>query len=897
MADLEKTIQIIFEGKNNLDKTISSVERSFSGIGDGITGISSPVSNLTENVLLLDGALATLAAVGLGLALKKSIEFEDAVVELRKVVGDSPDEINAAKDAAFELSDTYGKSASKVLASTADFIQAGFNTEEAMGLTKSAMDLVIAGSVDAGQASEYLISILKGFKAPAEDATRVVDILNEVSNRYATDVEQLAIGMADLSPIAKTMGFSMEETAGILTPVIEIFRSGSESAKALKTGLLKLIDDSEPVRKALASIGVSQQDANGQLRSGKEILLDVANAFRNLDEPQKLFITQQLVGVDQSARMVEVFNGLTKTMEITEVAYGAMGSAQKEVDARLASSAVAVDRFKVGLENFGIFVGDQFKAAATSALVSGTDILSVLRQMAADGTFTPIFEALTRFGAKIGSTLEAIATNLHAAMKGIDFTGLIASLAGVGDAVGDAFASMFGEIDLTTIEGLHRFIQKLIDGLAALANITKGIISGFTPLWEAIGFGIDQFSGLNQSTAETIGKFMAFLTMIDKVIEYSGVLSSALWILSMKAFLDVGKAVFTATGYVSNLIATYATLGAATVTITTAGLAAAGGLGYLAGTIIRELVPGVKDATDAFLEFAFGVNGERLGIGRTEDEMLALDIAFEKARAKHKELVRQIENEPQKDKLSESARTYVEMAEVLDGIQKVVDKVNEDIQHSAITLEITPVYDEKTGERIGNKIKEQMPDGTINYRDVIVDSNALKSAKNKIDEAIPENRKIEIDLQKEKIKADAETIQKAMEFKAKIDIAEVEAETKRIESMFASINESIKSTGDVISTLTSDLVKAQGLDKGIIEGILKAEEKRREEAFEQQKDLVTLQTELLREKIDQMRSGDNVITVQADGLKPHLEAILWEVLEAIQLRASEEQTEFLLGIQ
>ena len=44
----------------------------------------------------------------------------------------------------------------------------------------------------------------------------MLDILNEVSNNYATDIEQLGVGMAGISPIARTMGFSMEETVGIL---------------------------------------------------------------------------------------------------------------------------------------------------------------------------------------------------------------------------------------------------------------------------------------------------------------------------------------------------------------------------------------------------------------------------------------------------------------------------------------------------------------------------------------------------------------------------------------------------------------------------------------------------------------------------------------------------------
>lgn len=46
--------------------------------------------------------------------------------------------------------------------------------------------------VDAAQSREISISALKGFPALASDAARSLDILNEVANKYATALEQLA---------------------------------------------------------------------------------------------------------------------------------------------------------------------------------------------------------------------------------------------------------------------------------------------------------------------------------------------------------------------------------------------------------------------------------------------------------------------------------------------------------------------------------------------------------------------------------------------------------------------------------------------------------------------------------------------------------------------------------
>ena len=320
MAGFERTAKLIFSGDDQVSRVmvgiaghLDDIENRTKQMNTSVRDITSPFASMAEGVLKVDAALTALAVGGLAYAFKASTALKTATLELLMVVGYEIDQLDVAKQNAISLSDAYGESATSVLDSTANFRQAGFTVSDSMQLAKDAMDLVIAGSVDASSASEILIAALKGFKAPASEASHLIDILNEVSNNYATDVEQLAVGMSKLSPIAETMGFSMEETAGVLTPIIEIFRSGNEAATALKTGLLKLVDDAKPVRDALDSIGVSQHDANGNLRSGKDILEDVSNAFKGLDDSQKLFVAQQLVGIEQAGRMVTVFDNLAKT--------------------------------------------------------------------------------------------------------------------------------------------------------------------------------------------------------------------------------------------------------------------------------------------------------------------------------------------------------------------------------------------------------------------------------------------------------------------------------------------------------------------------------------------------------------------------------------------------------
>jgi hypothetical protein len=56
------------------------------------------------------------------------------------------------------------------------------------------------------------------------------------------------------------------------------------------------------------------------------------------------------------------------------------------------------------------------------------------------------------------------------------------------------------------------------------------------------------------------------------------------------------------------------------------------------------------------------------------------------------------------------------------------------------------------------------------------------------------------------------------------------------------------------------------------------------------------QARLADAKADAMERGDAEISITADGLEPELEAFMWRIIERVQVRATEEGAEFLLGL-
>ena len=138
---------------------------------------------------------------------------------------------------------------------------------------------------------------------------------------------------------------------------------------------------------------------------------------------------------------------------------------------------------------------------------------------------------------------------------------------------------------------------------------------------------------------------------------------------------------------------------------------------------------------------------------------------------------------------------------------------------------------------------------------------------------------------------------KFIEARVKLNIAEIEADTRRIEAAFDSINVSIDSTGDLISDLfkilSGDYVSWENLRK--IENQLEIENKRRKEALDLQSELTRANIENLNARTQSLLRGDALIKIDGKGLQPHLEAFMWEILKTIQTRVNQDGLELLVG--
>ena len=139
---------------------------------------------------------------------------------------------------------------------------------------------------------------------------------------------------------------------------------------------------------------------------------------------------------------------------------------------------------------------------------------------------------------------------------------------------------------------------------------------------------------------------------------------------------------------------------------------------------------------------------------------------------------------------------------------------------------------------------------------------------------------------------------KTIESTVKLNIANVEANTKIATALIEGLSTTISSTGDVLGKLFDGLKSSNSLSWDSLRRIqtqIDTENKARQDAFDLQKKLTEAQINSMNAQTKALEKGDGLIKISGDGLQPHLEAFMWEILKTIRVRVNKDGLKMLLG--
>lgn len=934
MADLQSVVELIFRGTDEVTQTANKVGKSLQDLNNSVGDITEPFAKLSDKLAIVQAAFIAVAGVIGGLAYNESVKFQSSLLDLQKQLDDSEGKARQFADAINEVALKYGQNANQVATATADFKAAGFSISDSLTLVQSALDLSIAGGVNFDQAVKIINGSLAGFQVANEDAIsvskRFSDVINKTADLTKSSFTELAQGFSDLSPVAKLAGLSFEDTAALLSKVIDVFGSGSEAANALGSSFVNLRNPTEAMAAQMIDLGVKFDSAGKPIGTIKELLDTIVPNFIKLTNEQQSSAAATLFGKEQYDKMIPVLTAWNDTMKLSaQITKEAGGSIDKEVNLRLQSAQQIIASTNESFRQLLTSLGDKFEVNTTGVISSLGALAIEFKKTIEAGSLDPLFELLNPQLAELENIFRTVARNLPDALSQVDFQPLVNSLKALGEQGKAAFEALFGDIDISTPDKLAESIQRVVDAISGIVRITAGELGGLKPFLEGINKLATAFKDATPEAQGFIGTIIGFGSGLNTA---TGFLDTALL-----SFIAFGSKV---TPELAALKAE-ALLAAAAIT-GPAGIAVA--LGVAAGAIAQFLIPADKLADWSWPDWLAGYEGASAGTAAADiaDGFVALKNRVDEWIGTSKELEN---NAPSTIKvtsfdgaISEIARyeqsirdadkEYTDLVNFLakpvpvsswDGILAQLNKIDEktkDANDSTKkyigTLEGLPELKlpdnvnvslafQEAGKAAGNYSTalagistkyEQVGSGTVKATGAFaaVSTSAEDNAK-KVEKATKEADSFRIKM--EEI-ASNERI-KNIDAIVSINVAELEAQTKQVEAAFDSINTAINSTGDLIGSLFGNLNNADTYTKLQITEQIDLENKRREAVFQLQKQLTQATIEKIQAETRRIERGDALITVEAAGLEPHLEAIWFQIMKYIRVRVNSDAEQFLLG--
>ena len=267
-----------------------------------------------------------VSVMAIGRAGKELINFskdlETALTEVSTISKTVTENFEETKDEIIALS-TEGAPSAKVLTDALyDIVSAGNDGADAMKILATSQQASIAGFVEVGTAADGLTTVLNAWGKSADEAANVSDIFFKTVERGKTTFPELGANIAQVAPLAASLGVSFEEVSGA---VATITKQGVPTAQAFTQ-----------IRSALVGMNEELGDGWSQMMTLQEGMQEISDRAEG-----------SATGIQKLVGRVE---GMNAVLAITGA--NAIGAAE-DLDAMnnaLGSTAEAADKVALSTE-------------------------------------------------------------------------------------------------------------------------------------------------------------------------------------------------------------------------------------------------------------------------------------------------------------------------------------------------------------------------------------------------------------------------------------------------------------------------------------------------------------------------------------------------------------------
>jgi TP901 family phage tail tape measure protein len=361
-VDKTKFQQAMTDVEGKAKTTSDGISSTFKGIGSALAGLGIATSF---------GAIVNVAA-----------EFGAKMSGVAAISGATASQLKEMRAQAIQLGADTKYSASEAADGMKELAASGMNTNAIMAAMPGVLASAAASGEDVSLVAETMSSTLNSFGLSANKAGHVADVLAQSANDSAIGVQDMAYSLKYAAPVAKQLGYSLEEVGAATIEMGNAGIKGEQAGTTLRSALLALSAPSSTAAKEMENLGFKATDSTGKMKPLGQIIGELNTKMQGMTDAQKAAAMSALFGEAAVSGMMVVVNGGKKTFDdYTHSLNNCDGAAQKAANTMNDNLLGSLDQLKGSAESLAIAIESKIDPALKKITDGATNAVNALTSL------------------------------------------------------------------------------------------------------------------------------------------------------------------------------------------------------------------------------------------------------------------------------------------------------------------------------------------------------------------------------------------------------------------------------------------------------------------------------------------------------------------------------------
>lgn len=342
MAVIRNLVVKIGADISSLSKGLKAAQTKLNKLSKGLTSIG---TSLTMKVTM---PLVMFAKQ----ALQTSAEFEQSMANAASVSGATGEELDRMTEIARKMGKDTVFSASEAADALYYMASAGYRVEEMGNAIEPILNLASATQNDLAYTTDTVIATLNQFQLDSGEAGRVANVFASAIGYSQATLEKLGYSMSYVGPVANSLGWNLEETAGALSVLYNAGYDGSMAGTSLRQALVSLMNPTSNAKKIFEELGIELTKLNPTTNKFAEIVDTLKES--GLSTAQAMEVFGARAGPGMMALLAQGGDEIRETTEAITGTNSAAEMAAKQINTMQGSAKLLESM----MEEISISIGD-----------------------------------------------------------------------------------------------------------------------------------------------------------------------------------------------------------------------------------------------------------------------------------------------------------------------------------------------------------------------------------------------------------------------------------------------------------------------------------------------------------------------------------------------------------